>query len=98
MLVLAVCAGIVPAIASGRGSGEPVSVIGTLEIGHFDDLRTGRAKHFSQLRTTAGQIPLTFRRRTPAALSGQRVAVSGVEVGGRLQVRSLRVLASTGRG
>jgi chitodextrinase len=95
MLVLAVCAGVVPAVALGGESaadGPLVTLRGTLEVGHYDNFKTGRAEHFSFLRTPLGQVPLRFRKAAPEQLTGRRVVLGGIRTGGGFAVRSLRLL------
>jgi hypothetical protein len=97
LLALVAAASAVPATALGLGSRDkPRSVVGTLEIGHSDNFRTGRAKHFSSLRTDNGSIALRFRGAPPDRLSGSRVRVTGVRERGALTVRSIRVLRRPG--
>ena len=69
--VVVVC--IVPTIASGlwSSSARPVKVIGTLEIGHHNDLRSASVRHFSRIVTKTGRtVNLRFTGSAPERLTG----------------------------
>jgi Gametolysin peptidase M11 len=93
-LLLVTC--LAPALASAYfgPSAAPVSkVVGTLEVGHYDDLRLGTVQNFSRVVTKTGRsVNLRFATEAPEHLTGLRVAVLGTRSGDTLTVRRLRVL------
>ncbi len=94
LLVLVLCAAIVPATAPGKDvSSEEslVSVFGRIDIGHFDDFDHDRSGEFASLQTRTETLALTFDGRPPERLTGRRVVVEGVRSGKTLEVRRLRV-------
>ncbi|HLF67809.1 MAG TPA: hypothetical protein VI503_00585 [Gaiellaceae bacterium] len=73
LIPVVVVACIVPTIASGlwSSSARPVKVIGTLEIGHYDDFRSASVRHFSRIVTKTGRtVNLRFTGSAPERLTG----------------------------
>jgi hypothetical protein len=86
----------IPAVASG-GIASPdreVTMRGTLEVVHADDLPAGTARHVTMIRTDDGETSLSFRDSVPERLNGRSVVLEGVRKGGAVDVRTFKVLAS----
>ena len=85
-----------PALASayfGDSAQRTSKVVGTLEVGHYDDLRLGTVRTFARVVTKRGRtVNLRFKTEAPEHLTGLRVAVLGPTSGKTLTVRRLRLL------